>query len=122
MSNDTATWGQFGDYLGGVLNPIFGLAGLIALLWTIGRQSLELHQSTKELRHSAEALRAQNESLKKQGFENAFFQLLRLQNDIVNGIDIRRNTADAEGLTVGRDCFRDFYSSFKMRFQARSGA
>lgn len=35
-------WGQFGDYLGGVLNPIFALAAFLGLLVTI-------HLSNKEI-------------------------------------------------------------------------
>ena len=55
-------WGQFGDYVGGVLNPIFGFLGLIALLLTLKLQSQELHLSTKELKKSAKALKLQNKA------------------------------------------------------------
>jgi hypothetical protein len=33
ISRDTAKWGAFGDYFGGVLNPIIGMANLIALIY-----------------------------------------------------------------------------------------
>lgn len=104
LSDSSSTWGEFGDYVGGVLNPIFGFLALIALLWTIALQSKELRFSTQELRHSADALRAQNETLKTQNFEATFFQLLRLHNDIVNAIDI----VSGNNVTKGRDCFRIF--------------
>lgn len=69
LSDDGSSWGEFGDYVGGVLNPVFGFLALIALLWTIALQSKELRHSTQELKHSADALHAQNETLKIQNFE-----------------------------------------------------
>jgi uncharacterized membrane protein len=33
LSSDPAIWGQFGDYLGGTLNPIFALLNLIVLTY-----------------------------------------------------------------------------------------
>jgi uncharacterized membrane protein len=41
-------WGQFGDYFGGVLNPILAFFAFIALLITIRQQNSQLHQSIKE--------------------------------------------------------------------------
>jgi len=120
-------WGQFGDYLGGVLNPFLSFLALIALLLTIALQShslqvsrRELANSTRELKHSAEALRAQNESIRNQTFEGAFFQLLRFHNEIVNGIDIRGSSADANATTLGRDCFKVFFDRLRRTFQKTS--
>jgi hypothetical protein len=69
-------WGQFGDYVGGILNPLFSLTALFALLYTIKLQSKELHESTEQLKVSAEALALQNDVLVRQRFENTFFQML----------------------------------------------
>ncbi len=44
---DHSRWGEFGDFLGGTLNPLFALLGLLALLLTIVLQSKELRLSTK---------------------------------------------------------------------------
>ncbi|MFI3217876.1 MAG: hypothetical protein QX189_01985 [Methylococcales bacterium] len=38
-------WGQFGDFIGGTLNPLLSFLGLIALLVTIALQSKELELS-----------------------------------------------------------------------------
>lgn len=35
IAQDQAIWGQFGDFVGGVLNPIFALLALFALFYTI---------------------------------------------------------------------------------------
>ena len=74
VSTDQATWGQFGDYVAGILNPIFSLTALFALLYTIVLQSKELRDSTKQLERSAKALSVQNTVLNKQGFEATYFQ------------------------------------------------
>lgn len=126
LSEQPEAWGQFGDYVGGVLNPVLSFLALIALLLTIVLQSRglrasqkELKNSTTELRNSASALRAQNESLRKQTYETAFFQLLRFHNDIVNGIDIRGHSADASATTLGRDCFKVFFQRFQRAAEKR---
>jgi Putative phage abortive infection protein len=88
LSADPAAWGQFGDYVGGVLNPTFSFLALLALLATFGLQVRELRISAKELKNSADALVKQNETLRRQTFEATFFQLLRLHNEIVLAIEI----------------------------------
>lgn len=46
-SEDHAQWGQFGDYLGGTLNPIFGFLTLIAILMTLTAQVRQLEISSE---------------------------------------------------------------------------
>ncbi|MGB6327420.1 MAG: hypothetical protein WBF48_00715 [Halarcobacter sp.] len=109
LSNDQEVWAQFGDYFGGVLNPVFAFLAFIALLITINLQNKALTQSKeeleltrKELEKSTKAQEAQSESLelqnkatKVQMFENTFFKLLELHNkkyDLLNkNIDIYNN-------------------------------
>jgi hypothetical protein len=92
-------WGQFGDYVGGILNPLFSLTALFALLHTIELQREELHKSTEQLKASAEALAMQNDVLVRQRFETTFFQMLGLFNDVVRGME---RSSD----TKGRSCTR----------------
>lgn len=88
LSDDPGRWGQFGDYVGGVLNPTFSFLALLALLATLGLQIRELRISARELKNSADALVNQNDTLRQQTFEATFFQLLRLHNDIVASMEI----------------------------------
>lgn len=44
-----AIWGQFGDYFGGTLNPIFGFLSVIALLIALVIQGRELKVSSKAI-------------------------------------------------------------------------
>ena len=112
-------WGEFGDFLGGTLNPIFALLGLMALLLTIALQSRELRNSTRELANSVRALDEQCASLQLQNFERTFFEMVRLHNDIISDLDLVTNTSKPS--TVGRDCFRAFFARLKRyhRFAAR---
>lgn len=51
--------------------------------------------------------------MEKQNFESTFFQLLRVHNEIVNGIDLVKESR----ITTGRDCFPVFLSRLKSEFR-----
>jgi hypothetical protein len=52
-------------------------------------QRQELEQTRAELRGQKEQLEAQNRTFRQQTFENTFFQLLRLHNEIVDSLVIK---------------------------------
>lgn len=93
-SSDHAVWGQFGDFIGGTLNPLFALTALFALLHTIRLQSRELRYSAEQLKDSASALKKQHGVLKKQNFEETFFQLLKLFNETTENIELKRSKSE----------------------------
>jgi len=131
LSGKQEAWGQFGDYVGGILNPLFSLTTLFALLHTIYLQSKELRESTKQLKISAEALRKQYELSETQKFETTFFQMLTLFNEIINSIEAiepvyedRYRKLNGEDILIetvcsgekeikGRKCFNKFYENLK---------
>jgi len=115
VSKDPAAWGQFGDYVGGVLNPTFSFLALLALLATFGLQVRELRISARELKNSADALVRQNDTLQKQTFEATFFQLLQLHNDIVNAMAV-----PARSLT-GRACFQYYVDELEKYLTSAAG-
>lgn len=97
------TWGQFGDYVGGTLNPLFALIALFALLYTIKIQVSELRAVRNELEETTKAAQLQT-------FENTFFQMLRLHHHIVDSIKAEREVnanvlATGDSILVGRDAF-----------------
>ena len=83
-SADQGAWGQFGDFVGGILNPLFSIIGLLALLYTIVLQSEELRRSTRELKSSAKALKRQNRHNARQQFDANFFQLLNIHRELTD--------------------------------------
>lgn len=93
--------GPFGDFFGGMLNPILTFCTFMALLMTIILQQRELKLSreqvaisVKELGEtrkateiSSQALTEQSNSLKIQNFENTFFKMIDLHNNISYKLD-----------------------------------
>jgi len=112
ITTESDRWGHFGDFLGGTLNSIFGFLGLIALLFTIILQSRELQLSRQELRMSVGSSQAQNNTFKRQQFENTFFHLLNLHNTIVNSLELSE-TYLVESITRGRECLAKCDEIFK---------
>ena len=92
---DTTDLGTIGDFFGGLLSPTFALIGLFALLATIKIQSKELKLTRKELKKSSKSLKKQSDSFKiqnksiaHQNFENTFFKMLDLHNEIITNITL----------------------------------
>jgi len=52
-------WGEFGDYFGGLLNPLFSMLAFLALLWSITIQAREFDRTADRL--SAQANLAHKE-------------------------------------------------------------
>ena len=85
-----AAWGQFGDYLGGTLNPLVSFFALFILLLTYRSQS-------EELKATQEALQIQAQTAKQERQEARFFDLLRLYQDTLDEVRFRRRDNLYEG-------------------------
>ncbi|MBZ9872947.1 putative phage abortive infection protein [Mesorhizobium sp. BR1-1-9] len=86
-SGDQLSLGTFGDFVGGVVNPVLTFLTFMGLLITILLQQrglAEAHQGAKEA---------------------TFFEMLNLHNAIVNAMDVHRSGRET---LHGRDCFRFF--------------
>ncbi len=60
LSQNSADWGAFGDFLAGVLGPLFSFLAFLALLFSLRLQSEELELTRKELRRSREEAEESN--------------------------------------------------------------
>ena len=92
IDSNVEHFGQFGDFIGGTLNPILAFLSFMALLYTIKIQTDELKLSREELeatrselkesriaqQEQSNSLKLQNEATKLQMFENTFFKLVDL--------------------------------------------
>jgi len=56
FSSDVATWGQFGDFVGGTTNPLLAFLSLLALCHTILLQLRQIEDSARELQITHERL------------------------------------------------------------------
>ncbi|EGQ8454128.1 putative phage abortive infection protein [Vibrio parahaemolyticus] len=108
--NGVFNWGQYGDFMGGVLNPILSFVAIMGVLVTIVIQHNELKETRKEFKRSADALDKQSKSLNTQNFESAFFNLLELHSEIVNSQLFTEDT-DSKNV-VGKKCFNTYYFKF----------
>ena len=84
---------------------------------TLQRRELRLTRS--EVRGQKEQLESQNRTLKQQRFENTFFSLLDLFNNVVGSINISRSRmlGDTPDLLArGRECFSKFSSEFALQY------
>ena len=115
VTNDSATWGTFGDYLGGTLNPIISFLALIGLLYTIHQQAQEMQATREELKQAAEQQRKQVEQQSRQSeifnlqqFESTFFSLLEQHNKIIENL-IEAKISDLTNITIDEkfniDCY-----------------
>lgn len=108
--------GTFGDMFGAV-NALFSGLAFAGLIITLLFQKDELKLQREELKATREEMEnqrmefeEQNKTLKRQRFENTFFNMLSLQKDIVADLFYK-----AEGFTGGvqytsRDVFRAIYT------------
>ena len=80
--------GVFGDKFGAI-NALFSGLAFAGIIFTIFLQKRELALQREELEETRKEFTQQNDTLKKQRFENTFFQLLRLHNDIVDKLKIK---------------------------------
>lgn len=110
LVGDKTGRGTFGDMFG-TINALFSGLAFAGVIYAILLQRKELKYQREELKLTRmelkgqkQQLEAQNTTLKKQNFENTFFQLLRLHNELTTSIEHR-----STGHVTGRKCFDLFY-------------
>lgn len=118
ISTDHSSWGQFGDYFGGVLNPILGFFTVLLLIITlrisyqtlkVSKDELEkatdmlglakdeikltqeaLEQSKEEVRQAKEATEKQVEHLKDEAFKSELSNIIKeVDSEIQDILKIR---------------------------------
>jgi len=105
---------EIGEMFGAV-NALFTGLAFAGVIYTIYIQREDLKLTREELEGQKLQLQAQNETMNIQRFENTFFQLLGLHNDIVNSIKYH-DTIDKK-VYSGRDCFSFFRQYLKYRYE-----
>ncbi|NDZ12061.1 putative phage abortive infection protein [Variovorax sp. WS11] len=107
ISDQTGSWGEFGDYFGGVMNPIIGLATVFLVFITFTLQRRELRASLAELKRS-------NQSAAVQSFEQSLFAWLGNYHSLVGAIEWND--------TAGRAALRTMFSNWiRADFRADRG-
>ena len=101
LFNDWSSRGTFGDMFG-VVNSLFSGLAFAILILTAHMQRQELELQRKELKDTRKEFNEQNKTMKLQRFENTFFKMLSLYNDIVNNL----HTSRSGGISSKRDVFK----------------
>lgn len=83
QSPDQGTWGQLGDFLGGVINPAIGIVTVALLAWSISIQRKELQASVSEMKDS-------NRYTSQMSFEQALFTWLQSYHSQIASIRVER--------------------------------
>lgn len=95
---DPSEWGSFGDYLGGLLNPVVGITTLYLLIKTLLAQQTSIDLQTKELglqrkelalqrletARATETMDKQNQTILRQSLEQSLFSWLSNYRDQVD--------------------------------------
>ncbi|MEA9787943.1 hypothetical protein VDF90_11940 [Xanthomonas campestris pv. raphani] len=76
-SNDPGIWGQFGDYFGGVLNPLFALAAFLSALWSINVQQREARAAAEQLAAQTDIARKEFEAFGSERLGEEFLHVIR---------------------------------------------
>jgi len=87
-NENPAAWGTFGDYMGGLLNPLISLFTLIVAMKVWGLQKTELLETRK-------AVEEQGKTAEQQRREQRFFDLLNLYQETLKTFVIEGATGKA---------------------------
>ena len=84
--------GQFGDMFG-MVNALFSGLAFAGVIITIRQQHIDLEyqrvtikQTNDEMERQTKEFELQNKTLKRQQFDNTYFELLKMLQSIVDGI------------------------------------
>ncbi|MGP0173266.1 hypothetical protein ACSVIJ_15480 [Pseudomonas sp. NCHU5208] len=75
-SSSQEVWGQFGDFVGGTLNPILGFVSVLVLVATLGLQRKELSEARETARENNNILAEQLKVMHAQSLESTFFKMV----------------------------------------------
>jgi hypothetical protein len=106
-NHDTAQyWGQIGDFVGGILNPVLSFCALIAVLYNLSLQREELALARQDARDAQEIQNKQSAIFKQQNFESVFFRLLEVHASLSRNMKIRAVVEGKPVVYVGEDAFQ----------------
>lgn len=94
ISTEHNAWAEFGAFFGGVTGSVLAFMALLVLLRTLDVNKNELRETRK--------------LLEQQNFDSIFFHLLKLQNTILENIELKiRNFQGEHQYSYGRDAIKN---------------
>lgn len=104
--------GVFGDSFG-VLTSLFSALAFLGVVLTLSYQREEFKLQKIELEEN-------RKEIQKQGFENSFFQMLKLHNDILNSLSHQRATVNGTYRDEGRAVINWMQKSLNRKLAQKS--
>lgn len=98
-TENPATWGTFGDFIGGLMNPLVSVLTLFVAISVWRLQKAELELTRNEMAQTKEAMEDQAKTAEQQRREQRFFDLLNIYHTTVNSIAAGVRDSQS-GLTV----------------------
>ena len=93
ISNDSAIWGQLGDYSGGILNPLLSFVSIVLLIKSLTLQNEANITLRNEIKNS-------EKTEKIRSFESLFFNLINSQKNLFESFSIKFESGE-ESVKVG---------------------
>lgn len=94
-SDNPEVWGQFGDYVGGVLNPFLSFISIALLIKSLNLQN-EANQDLKS------ELKSNEKTEKLRSFEVLFFNLLDAQKNLFSSFELSFQDEDRSKIQLTR--------------------
>lgn len=122
---DAQKFGQFGDFIGGVVGSLWAFTGVLLFYFALQLQRKEiqlqredLQLTREEIKGQKEELRQQNETLQLQQFENRFFQLIQLHQSIVESIFVNTTVPQFKiTKSRGKEFFEELSAKIAFNFR-----
>lgn len=115
VSVDNGDWGTFGDFFGGILNPVIASFALYWLITSVNLQIQELKKTNEALEKTVETAEKQQNQASIQNFENLFFELLKTKSEVTNEISESYYNEDGgfDSIIQGKTAIKTHINSFK---------
>lgn len=88
LSRDSSIWGAFGDFVGGILNPIIAFLAFYWLTRSVIIQKTELAATQSVLAETQKATEDQAITQEKKRFEDSFYSLLEQMNNVATQLKL----------------------------------
>ncbi len=92
-TKDPAVWGQFGDYTGGVLNPLLSFLSILLLIKSLALQ----YEANRDLKSE---IKNGEKTEKLRSFEILFFNLISSQKNLFDSFEIDANSSKRESPNI----------------------
>lgn len=104
---DPAAWGTFGDFIGGLMNPLVSVLTLFVAISVWRLQKAELELTRNEMAQTKDAMEDQAKTAEQQRREQRFFDFLSIYRSTVDSIEFEiSNSAGSVVTYKGKRAFK----------------